>query len=125
MSDHTLSRTHGLPSGPRVRLRLARPGDHDVVRALLLSTGVDASDFQVRSLLGFDPSRRLVLVAVAPVDGTETLVGLGAVDLERSADVDTLVVDGHLTDGLAPVLREALLRRARGSRVRAGHLRAA
>jgi hypothetical protein len=118
MTDHTLSRTHGLPAGPRVRLRLARPSDHQVVRALLLSTGVEASDFQVSRLLGFDPARRLVLAAVAPVDGTETLVGIGAIDLERHADVDTLVVDTHLTDGLAPVLRTALLRRARGSRPR-------
>ena len=124
MSDHTLSRTHGLPNGPRVRLRLARPGDHAVVRALLLCTGVDASAFQVTRLLGFHPARRVVLAAVAPVDGTETLVGIGAIDLDPAADVDTLVVDPHLTVGLAPVLRDALLRRARGTRPR-GHLTAA
>ncbi len=119
MTDTTLTRTHGLAGGLRVRLRLARPADHDAVRALLLGQGHVASDFQVRRLLGFDPSRHLVLAAVAPVDGTETLVGLGGIELEPDADVDTLVVDDRLTDGLAPVLREALLRRAHGRGSRA------
>lgn len=114
MTDRTFTRTHGLRAGPRVRLRLARPADHDDVRALLLERGVEASDFQVTRLLAFHPARRLVLAAVAPVDGTETLVGVGAIELQPDADVDTLVVDERLTVGLALVLREALERRARG-----------
>jgi hypothetical protein len=66
----------------------------------------------VHRLLGVRPDQRLVLAAFAPVDGCERLVGVGAIDLDADAEVDTLVVDERLTDGLGQLLGEVLRGRA-------------
>lgn len=112
MPDRVFSRSHPLPAGPRVRLRLARLGDAPAVLALLAGRGVVATELDVRRLLAYAPDRRAVLAAFAPLDGRERLVGLGAIDLEAGADVDTVVVDERLTDGLGELLREVLRHRA-------------
>ena len=114
-----LARTYALDAGPRVRLRLARRRDEAAVRRLLASRGVDAVDLDVRRLLTYDPMRRLVVCATAPVDGAETVVGIGAIDLGEGAEPDTLVVDEALTQGLGELLGGILRSRAalRGRRV--------
>ena len=71
------ARTHALPGGPPVRLRLARRSDAPAVRDLLAGRGVEASEVQVARLLAFDPGARAVICACAPVDGRETVVGSG------------------------------------------------
>jgi hypothetical protein len=113
MPDSILGRTYALPSGPRVRLRLARPADARAVAALLAGRGVEAGDIEIRRLLAFDPSRRAVICAFAPLDGAETLVGVGGIDLHEDAAPDTVIVDERLTDGLGVLLGEVLARRAR------------
>ncbi len=112
-----LTRTYPLPAGPRVRLRLARPADGAAVLALLAGRGVVADDLEVSRLLRFDPLRRVVLCAFAPVDGAETLVGIGAIDLADGAEPDTLVVDERLTDGLGELLGAVLSDWVDGRRV--------
>jgi N-acetylglutamate synthase-like GNAT family acetyltransferase len=106
------SRTHPLISGPRVRLRLARPSDEARVACLLRDRGMDDVAFSVRRLLRYDPARRSVIAAFAPLDGSETLVGVAAIDHEPQAEVDTLVVDERLTLGLAELLVRTLEERA-------------
>ena len=101
-------RPHAVPCGPPVRLRLARPGDAAAVTALLTVRGVDASALDLARLLAFDPSQRAVVCAL---DGRETVVAIGAIDLREGADPDTLVA-AHA--GLATLLGAALYRRARG-----------
>jgi len=108
------ARTHPLPGGPPVRLRLARRSDAPAVRDLLAGRGIDASDVEVARLLAFDPGARAVICACAPVDGRETVVGIGAIDLKAGAEVDTLVIDEARTDGLGGLLGETLRRRAEG-----------
>jgi hypothetical protein len=108
-----LTRTYALDSGPRVRLRLARRSDEPAVRALLAGRGVEATDLEIRRLLSFDVQRRVVLCAFAPLRGSETLVGIGAIDVADDAEPDTLVVDERLTDGLGELLGEVLAVRAR------------
>ncbi len=108
-----LARTHPLENGPRVRLRLAWRGDAQAVADLLARRGLYASELEISRLLAFDPARRVVLCAFAPIDGQETLVGIGAIDLGRPADPDTLVVDERLAGGLATLLGAALEGRAR------------
>jgi hypothetical protein len=117
--DPIFNRTFGLDSGPRVRLRLARAGDREAFTRLLNDRGVEPDDLDVRRLLAYDPVRRRVLAAFAPIDGVETLVGIGAIDLADDADVDTLVVDERLTAGLGELLVRILRGRAaaRGHRV--------
>jgi len=108
-----LSRSYELPSGPRVRLRLARRFDLPGIRVLLDQRRVPATDFELERLVRYDPRRRIVICAMAPVRGAETVVGVGGIDLETAAEPDTVVVDERLTDGLAPLLAEALVQRAR------------
>jgi hypothetical protein len=106
------ARTHALPGGPAVRLRLGRRGDAPAVAALLARRGVDASEVDVARLLAFDPAVRAVICACAPVDGRETVVGIGAIDLRADAEPDALVADA--ADGLAELLFAALRQRAEG-----------
>src|SRR6266516_3506347 len=95
-----LSRTYELPSGPRVRLRLARRSDLPALRALLEHRGIEARAAELERLVRYDPRRRLVLCATAPLDGTEAIMGVGAIELDGSAgNPDTIVVDGRITAG--------------------------
>ena len=107
------TRTHPLPDGPRVRLRLARPTDRGGVVALLERRNAEAYELGVRGLLRFDPTRRTVLAAFAPIDGVETLVGVAAMDHVPGAEVDTFVADERWWDDLAEVLIGALHTRVR------------
>ena len=107
-----LSRSYELPAGPRVRLRLARRSDLPGFRALLGQRGVEASDLELERLVRYDPRQRVVLCAMAPVRGAETVVGVGAIDLDAAAEPETIVVDERLTDGLGTLLAEALVQRA-------------
>lgn len=112
MSSSPLTRTFAPDAGPRVQLRLARRGDIPAVTALLAGHGVKAAGLDVARLLSYDPAHRAVLAAFAPIEGTETLVGLGAIDLDPGADPDTLVVDERLTDGLGELIGLMLRERA-------------
>jgi hypothetical protein len=113
-----LSHVYQLPRGPRVRLRLVQRRDEAGIRALLAQHGDELEDLEVRRLVHFDPRRRVVICATALVGASETLVGLGAIELpdESSADAkpepEVLVVDEHLTDGLDELLTAALTGRA-------------
>jgi hypothetical protein len=108
-----LSRTYELPTGPRVRLRYARRSDLPGLRALLRQRGVEPTELEVTRLVRYDPQRRAVICATAPINGTELIVGVGAIALEEEALPETLVVDEALTDGLAELLGAALVGRAR------------
>jgi hypothetical protein len=116
VSAPVFTRTFALPSGPRVRLRLAQPADRERIACLLRERGVEASDLDIRRLIAYEPSTRRVACAFAPVDGRETLVGVAAIDLEPGATVDTLVIDERLTDGLGELMVGVLTERAARSR---------
>ena len=107
-----LARSFALPYGPRVRLRLARRSDLPAIRGLLERRGVPASELSLDRLVRYDPWRRVVMCASALVGGTETIVGIGAIELAHGAEPDTLVVDERLTEGLGELLGAALVRRA-------------
>jgi hypothetical protein len=106
-----LRRTFPVPGGPLVRLRLAGPSDRARVRALLERRGVDAGELELQRLLAFDPARRHVLAAFAPLGGQDTLVGIGAIENGEDAP-DILVVDERMS-ALADVLGRVLAERAR------------
>jgi hypothetical protein len=110
-SGALLSRSYALPHGPRVRLRLARQGDLPALRALLEQRDVEAGDLELTRLVRFDPART-TLCATAFVGGTETVVGVGAIELAADAVPDTVVVDERLTEGLGELLGAALTQRA-------------
>ena len=116
MSAPVFSRTFALASGPRVRVRLGMPRDAGRVASLLGDLGVEASELDLRRLLTYDPSRRRVALAFAPMDGRDVLVGLGAIELRPDAEVDTLLVDDRVADGLRDFLAGLLAQRAARSR---------
>jgi hypothetical protein len=103
------ARTFALPSGDRVRVRLARPSDRAGVRELLEARGLQSEPLELGRLLNFDPRKRLVLAATTPADGTEALTGIGAIDLQPDAEPDVLVV---AQEGLGELLGEILINRA-------------
>jgi hypothetical protein len=106
-----LARTYALRQGPRVRLRLARPGDEPAMRALAAEHGIEADSLPLERLLRFD-RRRIVISATALVGAAEVLVGFGAIDLDAGAEPDPVLVDYRLTDGLEELLAAALSGRA-------------
>ena len=107
-----LRRVFPVPGGPDVRLRLAGPADAPAAQALLARRGVSVDALELRRLLAYDPARRTVLCAFAPIDGTDTMVGFGAIDAGEDAP-DTLVVDERLAGGLGEVLGRVLIERGR------------
>ena len=106
-----LSRTYALPRGPRVRLRLARPGDEPAIRALAAERGIEPDALQIKRLLRFD-RRRLVICATALVGAEEAFAGVGAIWLEPGAEPDLVLADERLTEGLGELIAAALSGRA-------------
>ena len=112
-----LARTYQLPDGPRVRLRYARRSDAPGLRELLSRRGIEAADVSVERLVRFDPTRRAAICATGLIGGAETIVGVGAIDLDTDALPETLVIDERFGGDLAELLAAALLARAAARRV--------
>jgi len=82
------------------------------------------SDDEIRALLQPDPARRVHLIAVAEVDGAETMLGSAryAVDPDRAGCRFALVVrDGCQHGGLGRRLMRALIATARAHGLRRMH----
>ncbi len=109
-----LDRNHTLASGQRVRLRMARSSDARALRELAARRGFEASPLEVARMTRFDPRHRLVISATALIDARETLVGLGAMELDQGEpfEPDTLIYDERV-EGLGALLVAALAARAR------------
>lgn len=110
-----LRRTFPVPGGPPVRLRMAGPSDRALVTALLERRGLPADELDAQRLLAFDPARRHVLCALAPIEGREVLAGLGAIDFGSDLP-DVLVIDERFSPSLAELLGRVLLERSRSRR---------
>jgi hypothetical protein len=102
-----LDRFHTLPSGLRVRLRLTRSSDRNGIRALLERASVGIEPI---GLIRFDPRRRLVVCATALLDGRETVVGVGSIEL--GAGEPDLVIADRRADRVDELLAGALVVRA-------------
>lgn len=109
-----LARSYALARGPRVCLRLARARDAGGIADLLWGHGRQPDELELERLVRFDPRRQVVLVATALVESRETVVGVGAIELEHSLEaLPTFVLaDAHLTEGLDELLTAALVGRA-------------
>ena len=84
-----LATTHNA-AGLRVKLRLARPSDALRLRGFLESHSPGLAS-QARRFTFFDPRERLVLLATAPLEGSEEIVGLA--DLRAMAPGPVVIVD--------------------------------
>lgn len=107
-----LSRVYPLPDGTRVRMRLVQRRDEQAIRALLALRGTEPEDFEVMRLVRSDPQRRAVICATALIGGTDTLIGLGAIERGRDSEPDLVVVDDRAGEGLQTLLEGALRGRA-------------
>jgi RimJ/RimL family protein N-acetyltransferase len=130
-----LATTHDA-DGMRVRLRLARPSDgprvHEFLeglspetrrrRFLMPATAVNES--LVRHFTFFDPRRRQVVAATAPMDGGEEIVGLADMALLETGltEVAVVVADERQGRGVGTLLTEAMASLA--ARQGATHLKA-
>lgn len=85
--------------------------DAPAIRALLRARGLDPEELEVARLVRFDPRQRAVICATALIGSTETIVGIGAIDLEADRP-ELLVVNDEHTDGLGELLTRALVARA-------------
>ena len=97
----------------RVRLRMARSSDIVPIRALVARTPA-ARELELTQLVQFDPRRRCVICATALIDSAETLVGVGAIDIDgdATAEPDTLLVADEHAEQIAELLAATLSSRA-------------
>jgi len=103
-----------LPDGTTVQLRRVRLRDLDALSSLAARGGIVCEEFELARLVRSDPAERLVMCATTVVDSTETVVGIGVIELGRSATMPSLIlVDPAYGRSLARWLAESLVDRAR------------
>ncbi len=107
-----LAQYHPLPRGPRVCLRLARRRDLAGIADLYARQGIAVPQLSLARLVSFDLLNQLVLCATALIDATDTVVGVGAIELDRPTEPTLVVVDDANTEGLAELLSGALVAHA-------------
>jgi hypothetical protein len=107
--DVLLTRTHPLPDGTRVRLRLPQAGDRAGLVALHERLGAPLDDVRMGRILRFDP-RACVSVCATTLSGlAEVLVAYGHVDRDGTSSL--VVADELLAPGVSELVRAALLER--------------
>ena len=90
------------------------------IEELAAGRGVELDALGLARLVRGDPRQRVVICATALVRGSETVVGVGAIDVSAT-EPSLLVVDELVTDGLSGLLTAALTGRAASlRRARAG-----
>jgi|SRR4051794_28608475 GNAT superfamily N-acetyltransferase len=118
-----LATTHEAGDGLRVRLRLTRPSDAGRVQEFVDGLPPEHRRL-VRDLTFYDPRRRLVVAATAPIGGGEAVVGLADVSLLETglAELVLVVGDDQRGQGVGRLLSEAAA--ALAARYGATHLTA-
>ena len=90
-------------------LRLARRRDLPAIEDLYARQGIAAHQLSLARLVSFDLLSMLVLCATALIDSRETVLGVGAIELEHPTEPTLIVVDEAETEGLRGLLFEALV----------------
>ncbi len=93
-------------------LRLVRRRDLAAIADLYDRQGIAGHELSLARLVSFDLLSMLVLCATALIHSRETVLGVGAVELDRPTEPTLVVVDEHETDGLDELLAGALVAHA-------------
>ena len=96
------------------------PADAPAIRALFARQGLEVDELDVARLVRSDPRRRAVICADTLVGPTETIVALGAIDLD-AATPDTIVAEAELREELSALIVDALASRVRARAGVSGH----
>jgi hypothetical protein len=104
-----LARSHPLPDGARVRLRLPQAGDRAGLIALHERLGAPLDPPRLARILRFDPRACLSVCATMLTGLTEVVVAYGHID--RDGEGSLVVADEALAPGVADLVRAALLER--------------
>jgi hypothetical protein len=107
--DVLLTRTHPLPDGTRVRLRLPQPGDRTGLRGLHERVGAPLDDVRMSQILRFDPRACLSVCATTLNWRTEILVAYGHVDRDGAGSL--IVADEVMAPGVTELVASALAER--------------
>jgi hypothetical protein len=110
-----LTRTHPLPAGGRVRLRLPQAGDRAGLIALHERLGAPLDDVRMSRILRFEPRACLSVCATMLSGLNEVLVAYGHVDRDGSSSL--VVADEVLAPGVTGLVAAALAERTDVSRV--------
>ena len=113
--DVLLTRTHPLPDGTRVRLRLPHAGDRAGLVALHDRVGAPLDDVRLSRILRFDPRACLSVCATMLTGLTEVLVAYGHVD--RNGTASLVVADEALAPGVTELMTAALAERTEARHV--------
>jgi hypothetical protein len=97
-----------LDTGVRVRLRLARSSDTALIGDLVARLGGRPDELELARLVQFDPRRRVVICATALIDSTETLVAVGAAELDGTGEHEVVIVDAEQSEALTRLLAAVL-----------------
>jgi hypothetical protein len=100
-----------LPNGLRIRLRLSRPSDRPLLRALCTRLGLEADDLWLGRLVRFAPQDRTAMCATVFAGGREAVVGYGAIE-RFDEDPDVLLADEDAAPGVRALLSAALCHHA-------------
>ena len=114
--DHRspVDRPDALADGTRVTMRRVRLRDLEALGSLAARAGIVCEEFELARLVRSDPAERLVLCAIEL--GGDTVLGIGVIELGRSATMPSLVlVDPAAGRTLARMLADALIERARAA----------
>jgi hypothetical protein len=108
-----MARWYALPGGLRICLRIPRVRDREGIRRLMHAHDPAGSELELARLRHFDPRRQLVICATALLASAETVVGIGAIEVRDGEAEPSLIVVDERAEGLEPLLRDALVGRAR------------
>ena len=104
--DVLLTRTHPLPDGARVSLRLPHARDRAGLIALHERLGAPLDDVRMGRILRFDPRACLSVCATMLTGLTDVLVAYGHV--ERDGTASLVVADELLAPGVTELVAAAL-----------------
>ena len=107
--DVLLARSHPLPDGTRVRLRLPHPRDRAGLVALHERLGAPLDALRMARILRFDPRECVSVCATRLVGLSEVLVAYGHV--ARDGGSSLVVADEALAPGVTDIVRAALAER--------------